>query len=180
MKLLKEHWSRCSQYVQMCPLEVKVLGFFLLLWVFIALHCAVLCLVAHACLTLCDPMDSYPSGSSVHGIFQARILEWVAMPSSMGSSQPRDGTQVYCIAGRFFTIWATKKPHCSARLSDWTELNWTEAFSSHSWWAYLPCGMWDLISPTRDQTHISCFGRWILKHWTTRKVPPWFLFFLRS
>ena len=48
-----------------------------------------------------------PPGSSVHGIFQARILEWVAMPSSRGSSHPRDQTQVFCIAGRFFTLWTT-------------------------------------------------------------------------
>ena len=51
-------------------------------------------------------MDCSPPGSSVHGILQARILEWVAMPSSMGSSQPRDQTQVSLIAGGFFTIWA--------------------------------------------------------------------------
>ena len=48
---------------------------------------------------LCDPMDCRASGSSVHGILQARILEWVAMPSSRGSSQPRDRTQVSSIAG---------------------------------------------------------------------------------
>ena len=48
------------------------------------------------CLTLCDPMDYSLPGSSVHGILQARILEWVAMPSSRGSSQPRDWTHVYC------------------------------------------------------------------------------------
>ena len=58
--------------------------------------------VAQSCPTLCDPMDS-----TVHGIFQARILEWVAFPFSRGSSQPRDGTQIPCIAGRFFTSWAT-------------------------------------------------------------------------
>ena len=46
------------------------------------------------CQTLCDSMDCSLPGSSVHGILQARILEWVAMPSSRGSSQPRDGTQV--------------------------------------------------------------------------------------
>ena len=45
------------------------------------------------------------------GIFQARILEWVAMPSSRGSSWPRDGTQVSHIAGRFFTVWATREAH---------------------------------------------------------------------
>ena len=47
-----------------------------------------------SCLTLCNPMDCSPPGSSVHGILQARILEWVAMPSSRGSSQPRDQTCV--------------------------------------------------------------------------------------
>ena len=51
-----------------------------------------------------------PMGCTVHGILQARILEWVAFPFSRGSSQPRDGTQVSCIAGRFFTSWATGKP----------------------------------------------------------------------
>ena len=61
-------------------------------------------LVAQSCLSLCDPMDYSPPGSSVHGILQARILEWVAIPFSRGSS--RDQTLVPHIAGRFFTIWA--------------------------------------------------------------------------
>ena len=60
--------------------------------------------VAELCLTLCDPMDCNPPGSSVHGILQARILEWVAIPFSRGSSGPRDRTQVSYITGRFFTI----------------------------------------------------------------------------
>ena len=50
-----------------------------------------------SCLTLCDPMDCDPPGSSVYGIVQARILEWVAMASSRGSSPPRDGTCVSCL-----------------------------------------------------------------------------------
>ena len=50
------------------------------------------------CPTLCDPVDCSPPGSSVHGILQARILEWVAMPSSRGSSQPRDRTCVSCVS----------------------------------------------------------------------------------
>ena len=54
-------------------------------------------------------MHCSPPGSSVHGILQTRILEWVAMPSSRGSSQPRDWTQVSHIAGRFFTVWATQE-----------------------------------------------------------------------
>ena len=53
---------------------------------------------------LCDPVDCSPSGSSVHGILQARILEWVAVSFSRGSSRPRDQTQVSCIAGRCFNL----------------------------------------------------------------------------
>ena len=60
-------------------------------------------LVAQSCLTLCDPMDCSWPGPSVHGILQARILEWAAMPSSRGSSHLRDRTQVSHIAGGFFT-----------------------------------------------------------------------------
>ena len=63
--------------------------------------------VSHLCPALWDLMDGSPPGSSVHGILQVRILEWVAMPSSRGSSQTRDWTQVFHIAGEFFTIWAT-------------------------------------------------------------------------
>ena len=82
----------------------------------------VLCLVAQLCPTVCDPMDCVAQSwlfvipwtvvcqapLSV-GILQARILEWVAMPVSRPSSQSRDWTQVSCIAGEFFTIWATRE-----------------------------------------------------------------------
>ena len=62
------------------------------------------------CPTLCNPMNYSPPGSSVHGILQARVLEWVAMkPSFSGSSQSRDRIWVSHIAGRFFTIWATRE-----------------------------------------------------------------------
>ena len=73
---------------------------------------AVLCLVAQLCLILCDPIACSSPGSSVHGILQARILEWVAIPSSRKSFQPRNQTQVSCIAGEFFTVWATKEAPC--------------------------------------------------------------------
>ena len=63
------------------------------------------------CTTLCNPMNCSPPGSFVLGILQARILEWVAMLSSRGSSRPRDWTRVSCIADRFFTIWATTHTH---------------------------------------------------------------------
>ena len=58
---------------------------------------------------LCDPMDCSPPGFSVHGIFQARILEWVAISFSRGSPWPRDWTWVSCSAGRLFTIGATRE-----------------------------------------------------------------------
>jgi len=63
------------------------------------------------CVQLCDLMDCSPPGSSVHGISQARIPEWVAIPSSRGSSPPRDQTRISCIAGRFFTAEPPGLPH---------------------------------------------------------------------
>ena len=61
--------------------------------------------------TLCDPIDCSLPGSSVHEISQAKIPEYVAMPSSRGSSQPRDRTRASCIAGRFLTTEPSGKPH---------------------------------------------------------------------
>ena len=74
----------------------------------------VLCLVAQSCPTFCDLTDCSPPGSSLSmGILQAIILEWAAMPSSRGSSQPRDQTHVSHIAGGFCTIWATREAQIS-------------------------------------------------------------------
>ena len=67
--------------------------------------------VAQSCPTLCEPMDCSLPGSSVHGIFQAIVLEWIAISFSRGSSWPRDRTQVSHIVGRRFTIWATSEVH---------------------------------------------------------------------
>ena len=64
--------------------------------------------VAQSCPTLCDPMDCSLPCSSIHGIFQARVLEWIAISFSRGHSWPRDRTRVSCIVGRRFTIWATR------------------------------------------------------------------------
>ena len=64
-------------------------------------------LVVQLCPSLCDPMDCSLLGSSVHGILQGRILEWVAILFSKGSFQPRGWTWLSCIADRFFTIWTT-------------------------------------------------------------------------
>ena len=65
--------------------------------------------VTQSCPTLCNPMDCSPPGSSVYGIFQARILEWITLPCSRRSPWTRNETWVSCIAGRFFTIWATRE-----------------------------------------------------------------------
>ena len=65
--------------------------------------------VAQLCPALCDSIQCSPTGSSVHGISQARILEWVLISFSRGPSWPRDWTQIPCIGIRFFTIWATRE-----------------------------------------------------------------------
>ena len=67
--------------------------------------------VTQLCPTLSNPMDCSLPGSSIHGILQARILEWVAISFSRGSSWPRDGTQVSRIAGRHFNLWATTQSY---------------------------------------------------------------------
>ena len=69
----------------------------------------VCCLVTKSCLTLCDPVDCSPPGSSVHGILQARILEWVAI-SSREFSRPKNQTYISCIVGRFFATEPLGKP----------------------------------------------------------------------
>ena len=70
--------------------------------------CVCVCVV-QLCTTLCNPVNYSPPGSSVNGILQARIMEWVAIPFSRGSSWLRDRPPVSCIAGRFFTVWATRE-----------------------------------------------------------------------
>ena len=77
-------------------------------WVFKRLKVKVL--VTQLCLTLCDSRDCGPPGSSVHGILQVRILEWVAVPFCRASSQPWDLTSISCIAGKFFTSEQPGKP----------------------------------------------------------------------
>ena len=67
--------------------------------------------VSQSCLTLCNPMDCSPPGYSVRGILQSRILEWVTVSFSRGSSQPRDWSQVCRTAGEFITIWTSKEAH---------------------------------------------------------------------
>ena len=94
--------------------------------------CVCACLVA-LCLTLCDPMNCSLPGSSVHGISQARIPEWVAIPSSQRSSKSRDRIQVSCIscnAGGFFYCWATGREALGGKTtSTWNLYNQPKAIS---------------------------------------------------
>ena len=95
----------CSLNSKLCCFSMAILfDFYSNFFTILLLHMCVL--APQLCPTLCDPMDCSPPGSSVPGILQAKILEWAANPLSRGSSLPRDGTQVSCVAGRFFTIGA--------------------------------------------------------------------------
>ena len=94
------------------------------------LDCDFVCvLVTQSYPTLCISMDCSPPGSPVHGILQARILEWVAIPFFRGYSWPRDQTQVSYTAGRCLTVWATRKTYVQNRISNVfilpTNLGWT-------------------------------------------------------
>ena len=95
-------WLCSSFYVSHCWTYVNysIENYLLVSWYYLQFCCY---FVAQSCPTLCDPMDCNPSGSSVPGIFQARILEWVVISFSRGSSQPRNRTHISCIPGRFFT-----------------------------------------------------------------------------
>ena len=160
--------------------------------------CAVLCLVNQSCPTFCDPMDCSP-GSSVHGILQARILEWVAMPSSRGSSQPRDRTQVSHIAGGFFYLQSHQGSPERVRLvfngSLWFSLvgegaHWTgnALLVALSCWPFRHLSVCDTawnagklqkeISSNRSTTKhhqvwsTSKAGGWHLKEWLLRTGDP--------
>ena len=101
-------------------------------------------------LTLCDTVDCSLPDSSVHGILQARILEWVAMPSSRGSSWLRDQTQVSCITDRFFTIWAeVHKTHCIFQC--------TFSAGKSRRWGGIPVGWWELSEGLTDGVLILLF-----------------------
>ena len=103
---------------------------------------------SQSCPTLFNPMDCSPPGSSVHGILQARILEWLAIPFSRGSSGPRDQTWVSCIAGRFFTVWAARlSPHQKL----WARHNYFSYFTGKAMKALkeqlMPTGVTQIIIP---------------------------------
>ena len=93
--------------------------------------------VAQLCPTLCDPIDYNPPGPSVHGILQARILEWVAILFSRGSSWPRDQTQVSCITDWLFTIWAIREAHPTTHTHTYIYACFAQ-WLSHVWFFVTP------------------------------------------
>ena len=100
--------------------------------------------VAQSCPTLCDPMDCNLPGSSIHRIFQAIALEWIAISFASGSSRPRDRTQVSRIVDRRFTVWATREQ-----------------------WVAIP---FSSFSQPRDQTQVSHIVGSFFTIWATREA----------
>ena len=128
-------------------------------------------------------MDCSLPGSSIHGIFQARALEWVAISFSRRSSQPRDWTQVSHIVGRRFTVWATREVQ-SHRMA-------LEIVGYKCLYQFCFLGFFGFISPHHEAYGIlasqsgiepipPALGGWNLNHWTPREVPVfvvlWFYF----
>ena len=134
--------------------------------VFLLLVC---CSVSTLCLTLCDPTDCSRPGSSVHGISQARIVEWVAISFSRGCSRPRDQNRISCIS----CIGRRVLP----QVSRWGSPVFLVIFIYLTAWG-LSCSLWNLhlwrvrsSSLTMVQTWAPCIGSSELSHWTTKEVP---------
>ena len=106
--------------------------------------------VTQSCPTLCDPVDYSLPGSSIHGIFQARMLEWVAISFSRRSSQPRDWSPVSCIAGRHFTLWASREVLYGA----WRRINNQEVKRRVVDWITTDPFSWRLQEDICSETHI--------------------------
>ena len=108
------------------------------------------CFVAQLCPILCDPMDCSLPSTSVHEILQAGILEWGTMPSSRRSSKPQGRTQVYCIAGGFFTVWATQE-------------------AQEYWSGQLVPSPGECSQP-RNKTGVSCIAGGFFPSWAAREA----------
>ena len=113
-----------------------------------------------SCPTICDPMDCSLPCFSVHGIFQARVLEWVAISFSRGSSRPRDWTQISRIVCRWFTIYATREVWLGRvdpilELLLYREYSWGKKRKPSGWQALNPKS-WDIYH-TRRSHRINIF-----------------------
>ena len=139
--------------------------------------------IVQPCIILCDSIYCSLPVSSVNGIFQAKILAWVAMPSSRGSSQPRDPTMSPTLQLNSLPSEPPGKTrYIHQELSGFYFLMWTifKVFNEFviilllfyvlAFW--LP-GIWDLSSPTRDQICTLYLGRQSLNHWLASEVPQW-------
>ena len=118
------------RYIILSPVDMQLLVIYLVVifklsYLFNATNCTMSewVKVTQSCLTLCDPVDCSLPGFSAHGISQARVLEWVVISFSRGSSQPRDQIQVSSIVGGHFTIWAAGKPHS---LTIWQQIKYSD------------------------------------------------------
>ena len=120
-----------------------------------------------SCVRLCDPMDCSLPGSSVHGIFQEIVLEWIAISFSRGSSWPRDRTRVSCIVDRHFTIWATRE----VTKESWVLKNWTVVLEK-TLESPLDCKEIQPVHPKGDQSWVF-IGRTDAEAETTILWPPY-------
>ena len=150
-----------SIYPLMCISICLIYGEVLLCW----LHAKVK--AAQSCLALCDPMDCSHQAPLSMGILQARMLEWVALPSSRGSSQPRDRTCVSCdsyIAGEFFTTEPQGKAQGSHKETQSSYLPWYpsaafhEKFSQRLWDRATVWLNWEGLYKVNRNTILLCLG----------------------
>ena len=130
--------------------------------------------VARLCPTLCDPVDCSLPGFSVLGILQARILEWVTISFSRGSSRPRDGTQVSRIGGRRFNLWATRVQIDNIFITRLFSLTWPGNIQSSFFFLTIPCSIWDFSSPAGMEPVPPALEAQSLNHWTTGKSQSYF------
>ena len=105
--------------------------------------------VSCSVVSLCNPTNCSPPGRSVFGILQASVPEWVAIPFSRGSSQPRDWTQVSCIAGRFFTVWANREAP-SMNMPDFI-------YPCSSWWTLSCLHFFAIMNNIAADLHVQVF-----------------------
>ena len=143
--------------------------------------------VAQSCLTLCNPMDCSLPGAFIHGIFQAKILEWVATSFSRRSSWPKDWTQVSRIVGTCFTVWATISSCCTetfkmhnAPLCFFFDLKFVltdiSLINPALLWLLFPCN--NFFHPFTFSLFVSLKLRWV--SWRGYIIRSWFCMYLPS
>ena len=130
-----------------------------------------MCVICSVLLTVCDPTGCNLPDSSVHEIFQARILEWVSISFPRGSTWPRDWTQVSCFAGKLFSVWATRT--VTGNFS-WPQFSiyLITTFLRTPWIVLvMTCGLWDLVSKPGIEPRPLAVEVESPNHWTTREFP---------